>query len=189
MGRLIWLMGPSGSGKDSLLLALRECAPPQVVVAHRYITRSATAGGENHVALSEHEFMRRREYGLFALDWQAHQFYYALGIEIDQWLASGLDVVVNGSRLHLAAAQQRYGQRLLAVCLQVSPGVLAARLRQRGREDEAQIAQRLSRAAEPVSAGCLVLNNDGEPGGTLQGLLSLLDNDNPRHQRSGSSLT
>lgn len=137
MGRLIWLMGPSGSGKDSLLLALRE-------------------------------------YGLFALDWQAHQFYYALGIEIDQWLASGLDVVVNGSRLHLAAAQQRYGERLLAVCLQVSPNVLAARLR---------------RAAEPVGAGCLTLNNDGEPGRTLQGLLCLLDGDNPGHQRSGSSLT
>ncbi|MEI2627331.1 ribose 1,5-bisphosphokinase [Erwinia aphidicola] len=189
MGRLIWLMGPSGSGKDSLLLALRECAPPQVVVAHRYITRSATAGGENHVALSEHEFMRRREYGLFALDWQAHQFYYALGIEIDLWLASGLDVVVNGSRLHLAAAQQRYGERLLAVCLQVSPDVLAARLRLRGREDEAEIAQRLRRAAEPVGAGCLTLNNDGEPGRTLQGLLCLLDGDNPGHQRSGSSLT
>ena len=113
MGRLIWLMGPSGSGKDSLLLALRECAPERMIVAHRYITRSASAGGENHVALSEQEFRRRREHGLFALDWQAHQFCYALGIEIDQWLAAGLDVVVNGSRLHLDAAQQRYGDRLL----------------------------------------------------------------------------
>lgn len=174
MGRLIWLMGPSGAGKDSLLLALRECAPPRVVVAHRYITRSASAGGENHVALSESEFRRRREYGLFALHWQAHQFHYALGIEIDQWLARGLDVVVNGSRLHLNDAQQRYGGQLLAVCLQVSPGVLAARLRQRGREDDAQIAQRLRRAAEPIAAGCLTLNNDGELGRTLADFSALL---------------
>lgn len=174
MGRLIWLMGPSGSGKDSLLLALRECAPARVIVAHRYITRCASAGGENHVALSEHEFRRRREYGLFALDWQAHQFYYGLGIEIDQWLASGLDVVVNGSRLHLAAARQRYGEQLWPVCLQVSAEILAGRLRQRGREDEAAIAQRLARAVEPAPAGCLMLNNDGEFSRMLQDFLSLL---------------
>ncbi|MDU2786471.1 MAG: ribose 1,5-bisphosphokinase, partial [Enterobacter sp.] len=29
MGRLIWLMGPSGSGKDSLLSALRQQEHPQ----------------------------------------------------------------------------------------------------------------------------------------------------------------
>ena len=174
MGRLIWLMGPSGSGKDSLLLALRECAPERVIVAHRYITRSASAGGENHVALSEQEFRRRRAHGLFALDWQAHQYSYALGIEIDRWLAAGLDVVVNGSRLHLQAARQRYGEQLLAVCLQVSPEVLASRLRQRGREDEAAIEQRLKRAAEPVAVGCITLNNDGPLGDTLQGFSVLL---------------
>lgn len=174
MGRLIWLTGPSGSGKDSLLLALRECAPDRVIVAHRYITRSASAGGENHIALSEHEFRRRREYGLFALDWQAHQLYYALGIEIDQWLARGLDVVVNGSRLHLAAARQRYGDRLLPICLQVSPAILAARLRQRGREDEAAIARRLQRAAEPVMAGYITLNNDGKLSEMLEAFLILL---------------
>ncbi|BCQ39199.1 hypothetical protein ERHA54_18020 [Erwinia rhapontici] len=130
--------------------------------------------GENHIALSEHEFRRRREYGLFALDWQAHQFYYGLGIEIDQWLASGLDVVVNGSRLHLTAARQRYGEQLLPVCLQVSAEILAGRLRQRGREDEAAIAQRLQRAAEPVAAGCVTLSNDGELSRTLADFSELL---------------
>lgn len=174
MARLIWLMGASGSGKDSLLQALRECAPPRMMVAHRYITRSASAGGENHIALSEHEFLRRSEYGLFAIEWQAHQFYYALGCEIDLWLASGLDVVVNGSRRHLGVVQQRYGDRLLPVCLQVSSAVLADRLRQRGREDEAEIARRLQRAAEPVPPGCLTLYNDGALGQTLREFSGLL---------------
>lgn len=174
MARLIWLMGASGSGKDSLLLALRESAPDRVVVAHRYITRCASAGGENHIALSEHEFLRRSEFGMFAVEWQAHQFYYALGTEIDLWLAAGLDVVVNGSRRHLAVAQQRYGDRLLPVCLQVSPEVLARRLRQRGREDEAEIIRRIQRAAEPVTAGCLTLNNDGALGETLRDFSLLL---------------
>lgn len=174
MARLIWLMGASGSGKDSLLLALRDSAPERVVVAHRYITRSASAGGENHIALSEHEFLRRSEFGMFAVEWQAHQFYYALGTEIDLWLASGLDVVVNGSRRHLAVARQRYGDRLLPVCLQVSPEVLANRLRQRGREDEGEIARRMQRAVEPISAGCVTLNNDGALERTLRDFSLLL---------------
>ena len=46
MGKLIWLMGPSGSGKDSLLAELRQQEPAQLLVAHRYITRAANAGNE-----------------------------------------------------------------------------------------------------------------------------------------------
>lgn len=175
MARLIWLMGASGSGKDSLLQLLRESAPPGLLVAHRYITRPADAGGENHVALSEAEFTRRREAGLFAIDWQAHRQQYALGIEIDQWLDRGLDVLVNGSRLHLPQLAPRYGHRLLPVCLTVSLPVLEQRLRSRGREDETAIAARLERAREPVPVGCHAIANDGAISDTLQVLQQLLE--------------
>lgn len=175
MARLIWLTGASGSGKDSLLDALRQTNPARLLVAHRYITRPAQAGGENHIALSDAEFAYRRECGLFALHWQAHQYQYGIGVEIDLWLSAGMDVVVNGSRSHHPQAQQRYGDRLLPVCLQVSPAVLAQRLRQRGREDEEQIAQRLQRAsAMPVPAACRLLNNDGSLAQTLQAFHALL---------------
>jgi ribose 1,5-bisphosphokinase len=53
-------MGPSGSGKDSLLSALRQREHSQLLVAHRYITRAANAGSENHISLSEQEFYPRR---------------------------------------------------------------------------------------------------------------------------------
>ncbi|ORM71348.1 ribose 1,5-bisphosphate phosphokinase PhnN [Pantoea wallisii] len=175
MARLIWLTGPSGAGKDSLLNALREAPPANLVIAHRYITRPADAGGENHVALSEAEFRRRAALGLFAISWQAHGFSYALGEEIDHWLARGLNVLVNGSRLHLPIVQQHYGARLLPLVLQVSPTVLAARLRQRGRESDAEIDQRLARAAEPLPAHCYPLNNDGALIDTLDQLRRLLE--------------
>ncbi|WP_437612541.1 ribose 1,5-bisphosphokinase [Erwinia sp. V71] len=174
MARLIWLMGASGSGKDSLLQALRDTEPEGVMVAHRYITRPANAGGENHIALSETEFLRRRAKRLFAIDWQAHQHCYALGIEIDLWLAQGMDVVVNGSRLHLPVVRERYGAALLPVCLQVSQTVLAARLRLRARESEAEISLRLQRAQEVMPHPCLVLNNDGELAETLRQFAALL---------------
>ncbi|WP_192458254.1 ribose 1,5-bisphosphokinase [Musicola keenii] len=175
MARLIWLTGASGAGKDALLEALRRTNPTHLLVAHRYITRSASAGGENHVALSEAEFAYRRECGLFALHWQAHQYHYAIGIEIDAWLSAGLDVVVNGSRFHHQQAQARYGERLLPVCLQVSPEVLAQRLRARGRESEEQMARRLARSgAMPIPTAYRRLNNDGALAQTLLAFHTLL---------------
>jgi len=175
MARLIWLTGPSGSGKDSLLDALRAAPPPRLLIAHRYITRAADAGGENHVALTEPEFEHRAALGLFAMSWEAHGFRYGIGCETEQWLLRGQNVVVNGSRLHLAQAQARFGSQLLPVCLQVSPAVLAARLRQRGREDEAEIARRLARAAQPQPDGCLILNNDGALAETVCQLRQILE--------------
>lgn len=176
MARLIWLTGASGSGKDSLLGALRESLPANLVIAHRYITRAADAGGENHVALSEPEFARRAAAGLFTLSWQAHGYHYGIGIEVEAWLARGQNVLVNGSRLHLPQAQQRFGGQLLPLCLQVSPEVLEARLRRRGRESEAEIRQRLARAAQPQPAGVLLLNNDGALQHTVARLSELLEN-------------
>lgn len=96
MSRLIYLIGPSGAGKDSLLDAIRASSPQRLLVAHRYITRPAGLPGENHVSLTVNEFSQRCHHGLFALDWRAHHHHYAIGIEIDLWLERDLDVAVNG---------------------------------------------------------------------------------------------
>ncbi len=178
MSRLLYLMGASGAGKDSLLDALRHALPAGLIVAHRYITRPANAGAENHIALRDEEFNQRLEQGLFALDWQAHGCRYGVGIEIDHWMAQGCNVVINGSRAHLAPTMQRYGKRLLPVCLQVSESVLEKRLRQRGREDSEQIRHRLLRAAQYASglpAHCQRLDNDGPLHETLAAFLHLLE--------------
>jgi len=145
-GRLFYVMGPSGAGKDSFMQAVRKQPGNQVLVAHRYITRAASAGGENHVELSDAEFNLRQQLGLFALDWEANGHRYALGGEIERWLASGLDVMVNGSRASLPRAQARFGERLVPVMISVSPDILGRRLRARGRESEAEIVRRLERA-------------------------------------------
>jgi len=178
MSRLLYLMGASGAGKDSLLDALRHALPAGLIVAHRYITRPANAGAENHIALHDDEFIQRIEQGLFALDWQAHGWRYGVGVEVDHWMAQGCNVVVNGSRAHLDKAMQRYGQRLLPVCLQVSENVLEQRLRQRGREEAEQIRHRLLRAAQYASglpAHCQRLDNDGPLHETLAAFLRLLE--------------
>lgn len=117
--------------KDSLLTELRQREQTQLLVAHRYITRDASAGSENHIALSEQEFTRAGQ-NLLALSWHANGLYYGVGIEIDLWLHAGFDVVVNGSRAHLPQARARYQSALLPICLQVSPEILRQRLENRG---------------------------------------------------------
>jgi ribose 1,5-bisphosphokinase len=146
-GRLIYVIGPSGGGKDSIIgYARQRCDDGATAFAHRYITRSATAGGENHVHLTPWEFQSRLDRGLFALDWDSHGLRYAIGREIDLWLAAGLDVVANGSRSYLAEAATRY-PGLVPVLVTARPDVLRHRLINRGRESLAGVEKRLARAA------------------------------------------
>lgn len=183
MGKLIWLMGPSGSGKDSLLAELRQQEHEQLLIAHRYITRAANAGNENHIALSEQEFFIRARQNLLALSWYANGLYYGLGIEIDLWLHAGFDVVVNGSRAHLPQAQARYGVSLLPICLTVSSDILRQRLQARGRENEAEIAARLERATHYPPFNCHILNNDGSLLQSVEMLLILMGRKERHHVR------
>ncbi|WP_322011452.1 phosphonate metabolism protein/1,5-bisphosphokinase (PRPP-forming) PhnN [Paraburkholderia sp. J12] len=161
--RLIYVMGPSGAGKDSLLgFARARLAAEGVVFAHRYITR-LESGGENHIALTEPEFEARSRSGLFALQWGSHALRYGVGVEIDQWLALGCTVVVNGSRAYVGEALARYPQMAL-VHVEAVHSVLAARLASRGRETPAQIAERLARQAPfevPAAASITRIDNSG----------------------------
>lgn len=178
-GRLFLLVGPSGSGKDSLLRYARDrlsgMTPARpVLFSHRYITRPAAVGGENHIALSETEFALRLNAGLFALYWDGHGYRYGIGIEIDVWLARGLGVVVSGSRGAVDQALRRY-PRLQLIWVQADPKVLRGRLLGRGRESAAAVERRLARAADyPPCESAALLDNSGplEAGG--EALLALL---------------
>ena len=72
-GNLIYLMGPSGSGKDSLIEATRHSlAERGCEVMRRVITRSAESVGEDAQGVSAQAFEALKEQGAFALHWQAH---------------------------------------------------------------------------------------------------------------------
>lgn len=163
-GPLVYVMGPSGAGKDSVMNRARALLPSKAPVffAHRYITRPADIGGENHVALSEAEFLLRREHGLFAFDWEAHGNRYAIGCEIEAWRKAGLTVVVSGSREHFLKANG-LDVDTHPVLITAPAERLAQRLATRGREDSGAATRRLDRGeAYTVSDSRLAtIMNDG----------------------------
>jgi ribose 1,5-bisphosphokinase len=177
-GRLIYLIGPSGSGKDSLLHAARErLAERGCQVARRVITRSAEAQGEDAIGVSLAEFERLQREGAFAMSWHANGLGYGIPKQIDDWLAAGLDVLVNGSRAYLDQARQGY-PGLIGIALTVDIGVLRERLRKRGRETPEQIEQRLARNGLFISGaldGLYLLDNSSHLAQTVDQLLALLE--------------
>ncbi|WP_028240232.1 phosphonate metabolism protein/1,5-bisphosphokinase (PRPP-forming) PhnN [Stutzerimonas azotifigens] len=175
-GRLIYLMGPSGSGKDSLLDAVRErVLAAGGRIARRVVTRSPEAVGEDALGVSPQRFDELLAEGAFALHWRANGLAYGIPRQIDDWLAEGRDVLVNGSRGHLAEARQRYPE-LCAVLLSVEPQVLRQRLLARGRESAEEIEARLARNGQLQVAGedCLRLDNSGSLAQTAETLLQLI---------------
>ncbi|UUJ41837.1 phosphonate metabolism protein/1,5-bisphosphokinase (PRPP-forming) PhnN [Pseudomonas extremaustralis] len=181
-GRLIYLIGPSGSGKDSLLDAARQSlAERGCRIVRRVITRSAEAVGEAAHGVSPEQFAAMDANGAFALSWHANGLSYGIPREIDDWLAAGDDVLVNGSRAHLAQTCERY-PTLLVLLLTVDQAVLRQRLVARGRESLADIEARLARNARFTAAliaangaGLFVLDNSGPLAHTVERLLCCLD--------------
>ena len=176
-GALIYVMGPSGAGKDSVLGRARALLPAEapVAFAHRYITRPHEVGGENHIALSRAEFAVRRAHGLFAYHWHAHGNDYGVGREIHDWRAAGMTVVVSGSRDHF---QRAGGLDSLArpVLITASPERLQQRLASRGRESALEAAERLDRAdAYAIDDPRLVtIVNDGALDDAARAFVTLL---------------
>ena len=148
---VIAFVGPSGVGKDSVMaaLALRD---PGLRIQRRVITRPEEAGSEPFTGVTPVCFARMQAAGAFALSWQAHGLSYGIPAELQQLRKGARAVLVNLSRAILPEAQARFG-KLIVLSLTAAPEILAARLVARGREDAADRARRLVRAAAPLPAG------------------------------------
>ncbi len=180
-GSLVYVMGPSGCGKDSLLRGAacilgKGGKDARVAFVRRYITRPSEAGGEDHIAVSVADFAAERAAGFFALDWESHGLCYGIAAaDIDGRLAEGMTVVLNGSRAYLPEALRRY-PKLIPVLIAVRPEILRDRLLARGRETPEEINARLSRiipeADEP--AGLIRLDNSGPLADAVETFTALL---------------
>lgn len=161
LGRLVYLMGPSGAGKDSVIQYARSRVDPaRVLIAHRFITRRNDIGGENHVSLSEAEFSARKEAGLFALSWRSHGLSYGIGLELRLWLAQSFTVLVSGSRESWGQARA-IDPKAIGILVTAAPEIRRARLTARSRENSAEIRVRLERTVAIAMDQVHVIDNNG----------------------------
>ncbi|WP_169566297.1 phosphonate metabolism protein/1,5-bisphosphokinase (PRPP-forming) PhnN [Sneathiella limimaris] len=142
---LMLVVGPSGVGKDSILDGTRTAliGNEHVLFPRRFITRPGNAGGENHIPISVEEFQTKLGKGEFCLSWQAHGLSYGIPDKVSD-LSRTRTVIVNGSRSVLDEARGKF-KNLIIVQVTANEQSLRARLRQRGREAEADIEKRIER--------------------------------------------
>jgi len=172
---VIAVVGPSGVGKDSVMAAL-AARDPGFRIQRRVITRPEAAGGEAFTGVTPEDFARRQAAGDFALSWQAHGLSYGIPAELYDLRRGARAVLVNLSRAVLAEAQDRFGD-LIVLSLTAAPEVLADRLAARGREDAADRARRLDRAAAPLPGGLarvIEVDNSGTLEQTVDTVLARL---------------
>jgi ribose 1,5-bisphosphokinase len=179
--RLIYVMGPSGAGKDSLLEWLRNRLPAASPVhfARRTIDRPLQAEGEQHESVDAANFDSLRDSNAFALHWLANGRQYGVRHCELQPLQKQDWVLVNGSRAHLVQVLRDFeGMNVLHIS--ASADILRARLLARGRESPEAIEARVQRSVafdiEPRSRVIRLLNDSSleTAGAELMKSLALL---------------
>jgi len=166
-GRLIYVVGPSGAGKDSVLSWLRTHTPNSAPVhwAQRTIDRPQSNGpdAENHVPVNARYFEKLLADAEFAMHWDANTHRYGIRTSELMWLNDPTYcVVVNGSRAHLPTVTRDY-PGLTLVHITASTEVLRQRLVARGRESVEAVEARLQRQialAVPNGCGFIEISNN-----------------------------
>jgi guanylate kinase len=164
---LLVVSGPSGSGKDSLVDALRA-AEPKLAYSVSATTRPPRPGeieGQHYRFLDRAEFERRRAAGDFleTRDY-AGNLYGTPRKPIEDALAAGRDLVMKPEVNGAMAIKIVYPQAVLVFLTVPSAAVLRERLAQRRTETPETIEERVAIAAREADAignyEYLIVNDD-----------------------------
>jgi len=160
-GLWVFVCGPSGSGKDSVIDAARQAlvGRSDIVFARRMVTRPVQPGSD-HDPVTAPVFAELLQAGGLCWHWQAHGFCYGIASQYADAVRAGCLVVVNGSRAHVNSLPPSPGLRVVRIS--TDPERLAIRLAQRGRDSDRAVAERLARNATfaGMPADCIIVNNE-----------------------------
>jgi ribose 1,5-bisphosphokinase len=175
-GRLVLVVGPSGAGKDTLIDGAKKAlAQNSAVVFPRRVVTRPTTSAEDHDSLSEVDFDRAVESGMFAFWWPAHGLKYGIPGTVDGDIRAGRTVVCNVSRSVVATLRARYA-RIQAVLITAPADILSARLAGRSRDSDGSLAERIGRNdAFARFEADRTIDNVGAPEAGIQRLVEAID--------------
>lgn len=144
-GTVFVIVGPSGSGKDTLLNWLRAELQDrsEILFVRRIVTRPSDKGHEDHDTMELAKFLSAKEAGEFATVWQAHDLHYAIPASAKDHVDQGGLAILNGARRALDQLEAAF-TRLQIIHLDVDPSILAGRLANRGRNSDTNLSARLA---------------------------------------------
>ena len=176
-GWFVAIVGPSGAGKDTILRGAKEAlgGDPTFSFPQRTITRAEGDDTEDHLPVSEAEFIKARQAGAFCVSWSAHGLYYGIPASARAEYTEGRIVVANVSRSALGELRRLF-DTVRVVQITVDREVLAERLRLRARESAEEIRARLSRIDRYTVKGAdvVTLDNSGDPAVAISDLIAVL---------------
>lgn len=143
--RLVYVVGPSGAGKDSVLswLVSQPSLKSAVHWATRDVTREGHESSQRDCTVSPQTFACLQAQGAYALWWQANGLSYGVRHEAMAPFERGQWLLLNGSRRHLSAALAQY-PGLTVLHITADAELLRQRLIQRGREQGQAVQTRLA---------------------------------------------
>jgi len=144
-GTVFVIVGPSGSGKDTLINWLRAELQDrkEIQFVRRIVTRPSDKGHEDHDTMELAQFLSAKEAGAFATTWQAHDLHYAIPASAKDHVDQGGLAILNGARRALGQLEAAFA-RLQIIHLDVDPAILAGRLTNRGRNSDTNLSARLA---------------------------------------------
>lgn len=147
-GRLFFVVGPSGVGKDTLLRWVKDNMPADssTVFARRTITRAAHAS-EAHEVIEHGYFWQLAADGHFSMLWQANGSCYGIRRGIEAELQAGRDVVINGSREYVPQLRQSFTDACI-IWIDAEPELIRQRIEARQREAGPALLRRMERVSQ-----------------------------------------
>lgn len=164
MGGFVFVVGPSGAGKDTLLgLAQANLADDRRFLFPRRVVTRPPSPWEDHDTLDEAAFDTAEREGRFALSWRAHGLAYGLACDTIEAARRGQFVTCNVSRQVIEQGRSRL-PNVAVVEVTAPPQILLARLAARRRAEDGDLDARVARSTElrRVSPD-LTIQNIGSP--------------------------